>query len=119
MADNNPSTPRRLIVDIVETAAELPLQADAALEAELLRHDPADVRALVEGSNSPESLAVLTGLMDVFRQPGFPVVDGLSADDALVCAQERADADGTDGPVAVLMAPVDEVLWDWVARREA
>lgn len=119
MAADKPGAPRRLTVDIVETAAELPLRASAVLEAELARHDLADVRALVEGSDSPAALAVLTGLIDAFHSPGFPVVDGLSAEDALIAAQKRADADGTDGPVAVLMAPVDEVLWDWAARRIA
>lgn len=89
------------------------------MEAELARHDAADVRALVEGSNSPAALAVLSGFIDAFHSPGFPAVDGLSAEDALIAAQKRADADGTDGPVAVLMAPVDEVLWDWAARRIA
>lgn len=117
MAADTPVNPRRIIVDVVETAADLPARATTVLNGELARHEPAAARALVEGSGAPEARAVLEGLMDAFSRPDFPVVDGFSAEDALLAALERADREGGDGPVPVLMAPMDEVLWEWVDGR--
>ena len=117
MAEDAPVTPRRIVVDVVETAADLPPRATTILDGELARHEPAVVRALVEGSGAPEARAVLDGLIGAFSRPDFPVVDGFSAADALLAAMERADREGGDGPVPVLMAPMDEVLWEWVDSR--
>lgn len=117
MAADTPVNPRRIVVDVVETAADLPSRATAILDGELARHEPAAVRALVEGSGAPEARAVLDGLIDAFSRPDFPVVDGFSAEDALLAAVERAGREGDDGAVPVLMAPVDEVLWEWVDGR--
>ena len=117
MAADAPVNPRRIVVDVVETAADLPPRASMILDEELGRHEPAAVRALVDGSGAPEARAVLDGLISAFSRPDFPVVDGFSAEDALLAAMERADREGGDGPVPVLVAPMDEVLWEGVDGR--